>query len=49
MKRSLLKLIHDTFTQPDTCILGYNSIRFDDEVTRNIFYRNFTTRMPTAG
>lgn len=35
------RLIHDTFTQPDTCILGYNSIRFDDEVTRNIFYRNF--------
>ncbi|HEY0210026.1 exodeoxyribonuclease I [Acerihabitans sp.] len=33
--------IHALFSVPDTCILGYNNIRFDDEVTRNIFYRNF--------
>jgi len=26
---------------PGTCGLGYNSIRFDDEVTRNLLYRNF--------
>jgi exodeoxyribonuclease-1 len=26
---------------PGTCGAGYNSIRFDDEVTRNLFYRNF--------
>lgn len=26
---------------PNTCVVGYNNIRFDDEVTRNIFYRNF--------
>jgi len=26
---------------PGTCIVGYNNIRFDDEVSRNIFYRNF--------
>jgi exodeoxyribonuclease-1 len=26
---------------PKTCILGYNNVRFDDEVTRNILYRNF--------
>ncbi|HYN79822.1 MAG TPA: exodeoxyribonuclease I [Lamprocystis sp. (in: g-proteobacteria)] len=24
----------------DTCGVGYNSIHFDDEVTRNLFYRN---------
>ncbi|XTZ39847.1 exodeoxyribonuclease I [Salmonella enterica] len=35
------KRIHDLFTVPKTCILGYNNVRFDDEVTRNIFYRNF--------
>ncbi|XBC38690.1 MAG: exodeoxyribonuclease I [Buchnera aphidicola (Melaphis rhois)] len=29
------------FTKPNTCIIGYNNIRFDDEITRNIFYRNF--------
>jgi exodeoxyribonuclease-1 len=33
--------IHDIFTVPKTCIVGYNNVRFDDEVTRNIFYRNF--------
>jgi exodeoxyribonuclease I len=27
--------------QPGTCGVGYNSIRFDDEVTRHTLYRNF--------
>ena len=27
--------------QPGTCTVGYNSIRFDDEVTRQLLYRNF--------
>ncbi len=35
------KRIHAAFSVPNTCIMGYNNIRFDDEVTRNIFYRNF--------
>jgi len=26
---------------PETCSLGYNSLRFDDEVTRYTLYRNF--------
>ncbi|MFC0308214.1 exodeoxyribonuclease I [Gallibacterium trehalosifermentans] len=29
------------FSQPNTCIMGYNNIRFDDEMTRYTFYRNF--------
>ncbi|GKX50467.1 exodeoxyribonuclease I [Budvicia aquatica] len=33
--------IHQDFSTAETCILGYNNIRFDDEVSRNIFYRNF--------
>lgn len=33
--------IHQEFSQPNSCILGYNNIRFDDEVTRYLFYRNF--------
>lgn len=33
--------IHALFSEPGTCVVGYNNIRFDDEVTRNIFYRNF--------
>lgn len=33
--------IADEFSQPNTTIVGYNSINFDDEVTRHLFYRNF--------
>ncbi len=33
--------IHALFTVPKTCVVGYNNVRFDDEVTRNILYRNF--------
>ena len=33
--------IHDEFAKPNTCVAGYNSIRFDDEVSRYAFYRNF--------
>ena len=27
--------------QPGTCSVGYNNFRFDDEVTRHLFWRNF--------
>ena len=33
--------IHSEFLKPGSCTVGYNSIRFDDEVTRFGFYRNF--------
>lgn len=33
--------VHDELAQPDTCGAGYNSLRFDDEFTRNLLYRNF--------
>lgn len=33
--------ILDEFAQPQTCVAGYNSIRFDDELTRQLLYRNF--------
>ncbi|WOT06575.1 exodeoxyribonuclease I [Shewanella youngdeokensis] len=33
--------INQLFTQDNTCVVGYNSIRFDDEVSRYGFYRNF--------
>ncbi|MGZ5075788.1 MAG: exodeoxyribonuclease I [Methylobacter sp.] len=36
-----IRLIHQQIAQPNTCTLGYNTIRFDDEVTRNCLYRNF--------
>ena len=33
--------IHTELAQPGTCWVGYNTLRFDDEVTRNSLYRNF--------
>ena len=33
--------ILEQFKQPNTCVVGYNNIRFDDEVTRFTLYRNF--------
>jgi len=36
-----IKRIHAELAYPETCGVGYNSIRFDDEVTRYGLYRNF--------
>jgi len=33
--------VHELLAEPGTCSAGYNSIRFDDEVNRHLFYRNF--------
>ncbi|GGW76673.1 exodeoxyribonuclease I [Alteromonas halophila] len=33
--------IHSEMATQNTCVAGYNSIRFDDEVTRHLFHRNF--------
>ena len=33
--------VHKEMSQPNTCVAGYNSIRFDDEVTRFTLFRNF--------
>jgi len=33
--------INDIFSEPNTTVAGYNSIRFDDEITRQSLYRNF--------
>ncbi len=33
--------IHQQLALPGTCGVGYNSLRFDDEVTRYALYRNF--------
>jgi len=35
------KRINTLFSVPNTCVAGYNNIRFDDEVSRYLFYRNF--------
>jgi exodeoxyribonuclease-1 len=36
-----IRQIHNEFSEPETCVVGYNSIRFDDEVTRQLLFRNF--------
>ncbi|MWJ27403.1 exodeoxyribonuclease I [Halomonas sp. ZH2S] len=33
--------ILECMSEPGTCVVGYNSLRFDDEVSRQLFYRNF--------
>jgi len=35
-----IRQINAQFTQPNTCVLGYNNLRFDDEFTRYSLYRN---------
>ena len=34
------EVIRAEFLRPRTCVVGYNNIRFDDEVMRQVFYRN---------
>lgn len=41
IESEFIATIHKEFSQPGTCVAGYNSIRFDDEFTRNSLYRNF--------
>ena len=33
--------VHEQLAEPGTCGVGYNSLRFDDEFTRQMLYRNF--------
>lgn len=41
LEADFFRFIHDELARPGTCALGYNSLRFDDEVTRYGLYRNF--------
>jgi exodeoxyribonuclease-1 len=34
-------LVNEAMAEPGTCSVGYNSLRFDDEFTRHLLYRNF--------
>ncbi|MGK7294309.1 MAG: exodeoxyribonuclease I [Candidatus Wenzhouxiangella sp. M2_3B_020] len=33
--------VFEVMSEPGTCAVGYNNFRFDDEVTRFLFWRNF--------
>ncbi len=32
--------INEEFSTPNTCVVGYNNIKFDDEFMRRLLYRN---------
>ncbi len=40
-ERDFIARIHAELARPGTCGVGYNTLRFDDEVTRHALYRNF--------
>lgn len=40
-EKEFIAAIYRELAQPETCGVGFNSIRFDDEVTRYALYRNF--------
>lgn len=40
-EQGFITRIHDELSEPGTCGVGYNSLRFDDEVTRFSLWRNF--------
>jgi exodeoxyribonuclease I len=41
LETEFCRQLHEQLIVPETCSVGYNSLRFDDEVTRNLLYRNF--------
>jgi exodeoxyribonuclease I len=40
-EREFARIVHEQMITPSTCSVGFNSIRFDDEFVRALFYRNF--------
>lgn len=40
-ERELAKILTTEIFTPDTCILGFNSVRFDDKFIQHLFWRNF--------
>jgi exodeoxyribonuclease-1 len=40
-ERDFIAKILEQFLKPNTCVAGFNNIRFDDEITRYTLYRNF--------
>jgi exodeoxyribonuclease-1 len=40
-ERTFTEKVLEQFNQPQSCVAGFNSIRFDDEFTRQMLYRNF--------
>lgn len=41
IEAEFIATINHEFSAPNTCVVGFNNIRFDDEFTRYTLYRNF--------
>ncbi|MCW9024529.1 MAG: exodeoxyribonuclease I [Gammaproteobacteria bacterium] len=41
IEAEFIAAINNEFSKPNTCVTGFNNIRFDDEFTRYTLYRNF--------
>ncbi|MCG8452512.1 MAG: exodeoxyribonuclease I [Spirochaetales bacterium] len=41
VEAELLRAMDAELSRPGTCALGFNTIAFDDEFVRNLYYRNF--------
>lgn len=41
VEAEFIQQIHQEMATPNTCTVGYNNLRFDDEFTRYTLYRNF--------
>ncbi|MBT6584266.1 MAG: exodeoxyribonuclease I [Gammaproteobacteria bacterium] len=41
IERAFTEKVLEQFNQPESCVVGFNSLRFDDEFTRQMLYRNF--------
>lgn len=40
VEAEFIAAIRSEFLRPETCVVGYNNLRFDDEVVRHTLYRN---------
>ncbi len=40
-ERAFAEKVLEQFNQSQSCVVGFNSLRFDDEFTRQMLYRNF--------
>lgn len=36
-----IRQLHQKLAEPGTCVIGYNNIRFDDEMVRHTLFRNY--------
>ncbi len=48
IEKTFISTINNEFSVPDTCVVGYNSISFDDEFTRYTLFSKFSRSLCMA-